>query len=152
MAKAALRTFLVTIYEGPHTQPQGKLVEAAYYLPEDGCITFKDADGQAVYTVQSAYVFSVERVSDTSLTAEVRRLMKEADTAGLTPPRGTITNRAVAADGHVTETTYAVTVEAVQVSAGDPPDITHEVTVDTTNITRAFQSASAAFRSGRAAR
>ncbi|MGR3875795.1 hypothetical protein ACUXZZ_45500 (plasmid) [Streptomyces graminifolii] len=114
-------TFLIKPARALFTQLQTPpLVEAAYYEEsEDGYIHFRDAAGQKVFTVQGASVFSIERVSDTGPTAELRELMRRADVGDLQSVFGTVTDRAVDSENGVTETAYRVTVEAVQPESVD---------------------------------
>lgn len=114
------RTFFIKPVRGLFVQNQTpQFVEAAYYEAEDGgYINFRDTDGQKVFTIQGSMVFSIERVSETSPIAELRELMEQADaTDGAVI--GTVTDRKDNAEDGVTETTYRVTVEAVQAETVD---------------------------------
>lgn len=114
-------TFRIRPARALFTQAQAQqLVEAAYYdESEDGYIHFRDTDGQKVFTVQGSLVFSIERVSDTGPIAELRELMKRADAGEFRVVFGTVTDRKVDTENGVTETTYQVTVEAVQAETLD---------------------------------
>jgi hypothetical protein len=115
----SVRTFLINTYEGPMAS-QPKFVEATHYdSSEDGYVNFWDTDGQKVFTIQGAFVFSIERVGETALTAEVRKLMGRADAGEFPVVFATVTDRTVDAEDGVAEKTYRVTVEALKAETLD---------------------------------
>ncbi len=116
MAKPVMHAFIVNTGSLPTLH--ANRIEAAYYKSEGGFTTFKDSDNQAVFTVRDDHLVSIERANEATPIADLRRLMGEAD-GSATPVMGTFTIRDADPDGRVIETTYEVTVEAVQGSTSD---------------------------------
>ncbi|MFF7142253.1 hypothetical protein ACFZB5_13525 [Streptomyces nodosus] len=111
MSKPSLRVFIVNTGNLPTLNAHR--IEAAYYGAHGDFTTFKDCDGQAVFTVRNDHLVSVERADESTPIADLRRLMEEADRSG-SAVHGSIVGREADPDGRVYETTYEVQIEAVQ--------------------------------------
>src|ERR1700761_6202914 len=110
MGKPSMHVFIVDV--GPLPTLNAHRIEAAYYRHDDDFTTFKDADGQQVYTVHNSQLLSVERADDATPISDLRELLKTADTYPGPVSREFVT-RETDPDGGVRETVYEVTVKAV---------------------------------------
>ncbi|MFB7461296.1 hypothetical protein [Streptomyces sp. NPDC056188] len=139
MGKPSLRVFIVNTGDLPTLNAHR--IEAAYYGTDGDFTTFKDCEGQAVFTVRNDHLVSVERADDSTPIADLRRLMEEADRTGVAA-EGEFVGRVVDPDCRTYETVYEVKVNAVQGSvselAGGRTEV-HAAATDPEELMRAME-------------